>query len=139
MSKDNSHHHHICQACEAQCCQYYALQVDTPRSYADFDQIKWYLVHTNTNVFVDGREWFLEVLNPCRYLSKDFHCQIYETRPTICREYGISPKNKKNCHANESAIEHDHYFKTIEDLDKFVKKRFSRKKKVKKATRLKKI
>ena len=129
MSKSKIHHHHVCKICRAQCCQYYALEIDTPRSYEDFDQIKWFLVHQKTKVFVDKRKWFLEVLNPCRYLTEDHHCEIYTHRPKICREYGISPEGEMDCNANNEIIKHDSYFNSIEELDEFVKKRFSRKKK----------
>ena len=87
MSKHKSHHD-ICKICRSQCCQYYALQLDTPRSYEDFEKLKWFLVHEKTKIFVDKKEWFLEVLNPCRFLTEEYHCSIYDKRPQVCREYG---------------------------------------------------
>ena len=33
-------------------------------------------------------DWFLEVRTPCRHLLPDNRCEIYHTRPQICREYG---------------------------------------------------
>lgn len=132
MSKHKSHHHHICHLCEAQCCQYYALEIDTPRSYADFDQIKWFLAHRQTKIFVEKRKWYLEVLNPCRYLSEDHKCTVYDKRPAICRDYGIAPDGEMNCHGKDNhEVAHDLYFDKMEDIDVYLKKRFSRPKRKK--------
>jgi uncharacterized protein len=54
-----------CRECEAKCCKYFALQIDTPKRKSDFENIRWYLAHENVSVFVDKRKWFLNVDNKC--------------------------------------------------------------------------
>ncbi|MCU0231484.1 MAG: hypothetical protein MUC67_08915 [Acidobacteria bacterium] len=42
-----------CHRCVALCCRYYALEIDAPEDEEDFEQIKWYLIHGKSWVFVD--------------------------------------------------------------------------------------
>ena len=77
-----------CQRCEGKCCRYFALPIETPEDWDDFDDIRWYLCHRDVTVFVEDDDWYLNVKNTCRYLSEeDFRCQNYELRPHICRKY----------------------------------------------------
>ena len=119
MSKSKIHHHHVCKICRAQCCQYYALEIDTPRSYEDFDQIKWFLVHQKTKVFVEKRKWFLEIYENCRYLARNHTCKIYAKRPKICREHSHT-----ECEFHGERSDHDLHFQSIEEFDRYLKKRF---------------
>jgi len=77
-----------CDDCTAKCCKYFALQIDSPKTQKDHDHIRWYLLHEHIAVWVQGRDWFLEIRTPCRHLLPDNRCGIYETRPQICREHG---------------------------------------------------
>jgi len=77
-----------CQKCHGKCCRYFALPIETPEDWDDFDDIRWYLCHENVTVFVEDGEWYLNVKNKCRYLSEeDYRCQNYNLRPHICRKY----------------------------------------------------
>jgi len=100
------------------------MELDTPRTKHDFENLRWYLAHRETKIYVDKRKWFLEVHTPCRYL-KDHACTIYEKRPVICREH-----ETKDCEYWHDEFHHDHYFHALEELDAYLAKRFSRKKKV---------
>ncbi len=115
-----------CRKCEAKCCQYYALQIDTPRSKDDFENLRWYITHKRTRIFYERRKWFLEVLNKCRYLDKDHKCKIYNKRPQVCRDH-----EAKSCEHTLGEADHEHYFKDLKDLDKYIQNRFSRKPKKK--------
>ncbi len=77
-----------CHECDALCCRYYALELDPPEDADDFDDLRWYLLHEKTWIWVDEGEWFLQVDEPCRFLDRDGRCTIYARRPRICREYG---------------------------------------------------
>ena len=92
-----------CHLCPAICCQYFALQIDTPGSRKDFENLRWYLMHERVHVFVDAGKWYLQVWNPCQHLLPNQHCGIYETRPDICREYGVDENQTVNCHATSEA------------------------------------
>lgn len=73
--------------CKAGCCRYFSLPIETPRSDAEFDNVRWYLMHEKTHVYRFAGSWYLLVLNECKNLLPNNLCGIYETRPKICREY----------------------------------------------------
>ena len=77
----------LCSRCRALCCRYFSLQIATPRTWDDFDNLRWYLAHGRCAVFVDGGNWFLMVHGDCQYLRPDNLCGIYADRPKICGEY----------------------------------------------------
>lgn len=74
-----------CSKCNARCCKYFALEIDRPESRNDFENIRWYISHEKTSVFIERGKWFLNVKNRCRYLDVDNRCTVYENRPAICR------------------------------------------------------
>jgi Fe-S-cluster containining protein len=78
-----------CHLCNASCCRYFALHIDTPADEEDYDHIRWYLMHEGVSVWVQDDDWYLEVRTVCRHLQLDKTCGIYETRPQICRDYGL--------------------------------------------------
>ena len=78
-----------CHLCTASCCRYFALQLDKPSTKQDHDHIRWYLMHEGIAVWVQDGDWYLEVRTTCRHLQPDNRCGIYETRPQICRDYGL--------------------------------------------------
>jgi Fe-S-cluster containining protein len=77
----------LCDKCSALCCRYFVLEIDKPRTRGQFDDVRWYLVHENTFVFIENRKWYLGVYARCKHLQEDNRCGIYETRPNICRKY----------------------------------------------------
>ena len=80
----------LCDHCPAKCCRYFALTIEEPRDWEDFDFIRWYLLHERAAVFVEDGAWFLLVNNRCKYLGDDNRCRIYHTRPDICRGYNTA-------------------------------------------------
>jgi len=112
-----------CRKCEAKCCKYFAFQIDTPKNKSDFENIRWYLAHKGVKVFIEKRKWFMDIANPCRYLSKKHTCGIYAKRPLICREH--SPLD---CERTPGKFEHDYVFKNMKEFDRYLKKRFKPKK-----------
>ncbi len=77
----------LCEHCAAACCRYLALPMDKPTSRRDFDDIRWYLMHEGITVFVEEGDWYVQYQTRCKNLGADHLCQVYETRPEICREY----------------------------------------------------
>ncbi|MBN1131032.1 MAG: YkgJ family cysteine cluster protein [Chitinispirillaceae bacterium] len=76
-----------CQACNGLCCRHIALELDVPTRKADFDNIRWYLMHETVKVGIDhSGDWLIEIPLVCRHLRKK-GCAIYKKRPDICREY----------------------------------------------------
>ena len=104
-------------ACGATCCTYFALEIDEPTEEADFDNIRWYLLHDKVGVYISEDCWHLLVENPCRALDRLGRCTIYEKRPDLCRAYG-----KKYCEFHDH-IEFDAFFRSVEAFDEYMRKR----------------
>jgi Fe-S-cluster containining protein len=85
--KDVPAEKNLCEYCTAKCCHYFALPIETPEEFTDFEYIRWFLLHERATVFKEEDDWYLLVHTTCRHLQGDYRCGIYETRPQICREY----------------------------------------------------
>ena len=110
----------LCEFCTAKCCRYFALPIDTPHEYEDFEYIRWYLLHERATVFVEDASWYLLVHTVCKHLLDDHRCGIYETRPQICREYSTD-----NCEYEDDWT-YDHYFETPEQVEEYCDAMFAR-------------
>jgi len=100
----------LCDYCTGKCCRYFALPIDTPESWDDYDHIRWYMMHGNVSVFVEDNTWYITVHNDCQHLLPDNRCGTYETRPCICRAYST-----KNCEYDDDAC-YDKYFEVPEQV-----------------------
>ena len=77
-----------CAQCGALCCRYMALEVDTPETAEEYDDVRWYLLHQKVRVLIDpDGDWFVAFDTPCEQLGPDGRCQDYENRPELCRSY----------------------------------------------------
>ena len=103
----------LCEYCTAKCCRYFALPIDTPQSFDDFEYIRWYLLHEAATVFVEEENWFLLVHTVCKHLQEDNRCGIYETRPHICREYTT------DICEYEDEWTYEQYFETPEQISEY--------------------
>ena len=109
ISKDAN----LCEHCNAKCCRYFALPIDTPEGWREFDFMRWYLLHDKATIFVDDGEWFLLVHSKCKFLRNDNLCGIYETRPDICRDYTTA-----KCEYEDRWV-YDKYFETPEQIAEY--------------------
>jgi Fe-S-cluster containining protein len=77
-----------CTGCVAHCCRYVSVEIDTPDTKWQYDQILWMLIHENVSVYVehDGL-YYVEFRTRCSALDEANLCKIYENRPRLCREY----------------------------------------------------
>lgn len=114
----------LCEHCTAVCCRYIALPIDKPESAADFENIRWYLVHENVTVFVDKGDWFISFATPCRHLKQDFRCGIYEKRPKICRSYRTD-----NCDYHGGEYRYDLFFSEPAQVEQYAAELLAKKKK----------
>ncbi len=103
----------LCGHCPAKCCRYFAMPIDTPDCWPDFEYIRWYLLHERASVFIEEDCWYLLVHTVCRHLCEDNLCGRYETRPQICREY-----TTKNCEYEDEWV-YDHYWETAEQVEEY--------------------
>jgi Fe-S-cluster containining protein len=103
----------LCDYCSAKCCRYFALPIETPTEFSDFEYIRWYLLHDGAAVFIEDGVWYLMVYSTCKHLQDDNRCGIYETRPEICRGYST-----KNCEYEDDWV-YEHYFETAEQVQEY--------------------
>jgi Fe-S-cluster containining protein len=109
-----------CHLCSALCCKYFALEIDKPHTPKEHDELRWYLYHQNVVIWVSEGDWYLEVRNVCRHLQPDRSCGIYETRPQICRDYGM-PEAEGPCEFFTKDVEYDLFFDTAEKFEAWSK------------------
>ena len=89
------------------------VTAETPTELADFEFIRWYLLHGRATVFTEDGDWYLLVHTECKHLQPDNRCGIYETRPQICREYSTD-----NCEY-EDEWTYEQYFETPEQVHEY--------------------
>lgn len=117
-----------CHRCTAKCCRYLALEIDPPITPEAHDQVRWYLVHLGTAVWVQDGAWYLEVRTVCRHLTAGNACAVYETRPEICREYG-SPHAGDSCEYFETPADYELYFDSAEAFEAWSRPRLEKREK----------
>lgn len=103
----------LCFYCPSKCCHYIALTIDRPRTWEEFDTVRWFLLHERTAVFVDNGQWYLLVFLTCTKLQPDGRCGIYPIRPKICRDYDTDI-----CEFEENAV-YDQFFELPEQLEEY--------------------
>ena len=109
----------LCEYCTAKCCRYFALPIDEPESFRDFEFIRWFLLHERASVFVEDDTWYLLVHTTCKHLQDDHRCGIYDTRPQICREYSTD-----NCEYDDTWT-YEQYFETAEQVYEYAEAMFT--------------
>ena len=107
----------MCVKCGAKCCTYFCFEIDKPDTYAEFEDIRWYLCHEGVTVHIDEGDWFISIANRCRKLGPDNRCMDYDNRPLICRKYSTD-----NCDMTELDYGYDAMFETPEELDAYARK-----------------
>jgi Fe-S-cluster containining protein len=100
----------LCTYCTAKCCRYFALPIDAPETWEDFDHLRWFMFHGRVAVFVEDETWFLMVFADCQHLLPDNRCGIYQDRPGVCQAYSTD-----NCEYDDDAC-YDQYFETAEQI-----------------------
>ncbi|MEZ6132181.1 MAG: YkgJ family cysteine cluster protein [Planctomycetaceae bacterium] len=105
----------LCQYCTGRCCRYFALPLETPETWCDFDHIRWYMMHGRVSIFVDEGSWYIMVFADCRHLQPDNMCGTYDTRPGICRTYTTD-----DCEYDNDAA-HEQLFETPEQIWEYAK------------------
>lgn len=109
-----------CHLCSALCCKYFAIEIDRPTTPRDHDEIRWFLMHENVVVWMQEGDWYVEVRNVCRNLRADNTCGIYETRPQICRDYGL-PDVEGPCEYFSRDADYDLMFESVERFESWSK------------------
>jgi Fe-S-cluster containining protein len=99
------------------------LEIDRPTTRRQFDDVRWYLVHESTFVFIEKRRWYLGVYARCKHLQADNRCGIYEKRPRICREYSTD-----SCDYHGGEYDWEVLFTSAEQLERYAEQWLRRQK-----------
>lgn len=106
-----------CKQCGGECCKKLAFQISKPKTVRDFEDMKWFLYHEGVIIYIDNEgSWLVQVPTRCTKLDKNDRCTIYDKRPPVCRFSKV-----EECEMNTNEM--DVVFNTIEDLEKYMKKR----------------
>ncbi len=103
----------LCNYCSGKCCRYFALPIDKPKNYEEYDEIRWYLLHENATVFVEDGSWFLLVHTVCKALDAHNRCKIYDRRPQVCRDYST-----EKCEYDDLFV-FEKYFETADQVEEY--------------------
>ncbi|MDO4569116.1 MAG: YkgJ family cysteine cluster protein [Planctomycetia bacterium] len=103
----------LCDYCKGKCCRYFALGIDEPVDWEDFDRIRWFLLHDKAAVFTEDEDWYLLVRTKCKNLDKNNRCKDYDNRPNVCRQYSSSA-----CEYKDNWV-YDRYFETPEQVAEY--------------------
>ena len=118
--KKKSHKKIICDKCTGLCCRYFALPIEDPEDWDDYDDIRWYLSHENITVFLEDGDWYINIQNKCKHLSeKDYQCGIYDKRPNICRGYKTA-----DCDFTGNEYDYELHFQNAEQMEAYMKIKF---------------
>ncbi len=111
-----------CKRCEGKCCSYFCLQIDTPRDYDEFEDVRWYLCHKDVSIHVDDQgDWYMQIINRCQFLDENYGCAIYHDRPLLCRKY-----SDDTCEDTDHGYGYLHEFQTQDELEAHMVKTFGR-------------
>ena len=110
-----------CIACKAQCCRYIAVGIDKPTCKQDYDNIRWYLLHEDVQVFVDHQNtWNIAFAAVCENLANNNTCADYANRPRICRNY---PGENTYCEYETDESAYKIIFTTCEEFETYLEKK----------------
>lgn len=104
----------LCDKCDGRCCRYVAVEIDEPTTKNDFDDVRWYVAHRSISVFVEEKKWHICFNSRCNFLTQDHRCEIYETRPKICRKHGIS-----ECEGPKGENDFELHFRTADEVEEY--------------------
>jgi uncharacterized protein len=113
----------ICKTC-GDCCNHIAIEIDKPETKDDYEDIYWYVLHNNVNIFVTENDedetenecWFIEFITNCSALNEKKLCNIYSKRPKICSNY-----DPNCCVKSEGESEEIYRFNNAQDFLKYLK------------------
>lgn len=108
-----------CRTCTGLCCRYFALPIETPKDWDDYDDIRWYLSHEEVTVYVEKGDWYLNIKNNCRYLNGEHRCHNYPLRPRICRTYRTA-----DCDRTSDEYDYDLHFHDDKQMEEYMRIKF---------------
>jgi hypothetical protein len=100
-----------CNGCKAKCCRYVTVGIPKPKNKEDYEEILWYFMHKNIEVFIESGKWNVLFNTKCKALDKNWRCKIYNKRSKVCIDHSI-----KDCEKFGKINPKDHYFKNYKQF-----------------------
>jgi Fe-S-cluster containining protein len=110
-----------CVECGARCCRYFCFEIDTPDTYEEYENIRWFLCHEGVSVHIDDGDWYISIANRCKMLGENDRCIMYEKRPLICRKYAVG-----NCDFTQGGYEYEALFELPEQVEAYGKRKLGK-------------
>ena len=108
----------ICtQECGGRCCRYITVEVASPRSHDDWDEMRWWLAHEGVIVSKDEDGWQLHIESRCSNLRADNACAIYPHHMDTCEDYDAS-----NCEFT-GPLDQEFELRSEADLEAYLRRR----------------
>jgi uncharacterized protein len=114
----------LCEKCTGLCCRYFSFEIDKPETRRDFDDIRWYVLHMDTTVFVEDGDWYIQINRKCKALMPDNRCAVYEKRPAICRVYKTG-----SCDWQSGNYDYEHVFSEPDQIERYAREFLAKKRK----------
>ena len=79
-----------CSGCEAFCCTHFEVKVGTPKTWSDFDRIRYLLQFPSMELMIrDEGPWIISLKSRCSHLSGQNTCNLFDKpeRPRFCVDY----------------------------------------------------
>ena len=105
-----------CYMCGAKCCRYIVVKLNDPEDVEDIEELRWFVCHKNILLCIDDDQWELVVLTDCQNLDAFGRCRIYEKRPDLCREH-----SEEDCEFSEPGEWGESIFRSLEELDDYLR------------------
>jgi len=118
----------LCEQCVALCCRYYAFEIDKPTCRRDFEDMRWFMLHEGTIIFVEEGRWYIQINRQCTALQPDNRCAIYDHRPSICRGY-----TTKACDRHADAYDYEFLFSEPQQIERYAKEYLARRRRRRRA------
>ncbi len=101
-----------CTEC-ARCCRYVGVGINAPTTPRLATDVLWYLYHEQVSVYRDeAGEWSVLFETRCRNLRPDLRCDVYASRPHICRSF-----DNRGCDVNAPSARALTFREPLEFLD----------------------
>jgi len=117
MAKTSKKKSNPCVECGALCCRYLTVKINPPRHRADRDEHRWFLMHEGIEIRIEARQWYMIVYTPCRNLTEENLCRIYDERPDLCRDYEADACDLHGEDADTVV------FRNVQQYDRYLEKR----------------
>jgi len=105
----------LCKGC-SHCCEYITVIIETPKTEAQKDRIRWYLLHKVFVFVTDKGVWKVHMPVKCSALDSKGRCSSYSSRPNVCREHSSS-----DCERHGKSEKSVTVFASVESFDKYLK------------------